>query len=192
MESPSTGFVVWMTGLSAAGKTTLANGVGVELEHRGLVVDYLDGDVVRQHLCKDLGFSREDRDANIARIGWVASRLARAGAAVLVSAISPFESARKQARSLVEEHAPFVEVYVATPLDECMRRDPKGLYARALSGELRDFTGISAPYEPPTDPDLMITSELDPDDSVERVVNHLRRASIFADVRPGRPVKSRR
>src|SRR5918911_3179395 len=106
------GFTVWFTGLSGAGKTTIAELVGPELERRGLVVDFLDGDVVRTHLSQGLGFSRADRDTNIARIGWVASRLTRAGAAVVVSAISPYESARRKARALVEPHAPFVEVYV--------------------------------------------------------------------------------
>ena len=108
-----------------------------ELEARGLLVDTLDGDVVREHLSKGLGFSKEDRDTNIARIGWVASRLARAGAAVVVSAISPYEETRATARALVEEHAPFVEVYVATSVEECARRDPKGLYAKALRGRDR-------------------------------------------------------
>ncbi len=144
-----TGFVIWFTGLSASGKTTIANIVEPELERRGYVVDHLDGDIVRTHLSKGLGYSKEDRDANIARIGWVASRLARAGAAVVVSAISPYEEARRHARSLVEQHAPFVEVHVATPIEECARRDPKGLYAQAFAGELEDFTGVSAPYEEP-------------------------------------------
>src|SRR5438093_8351295 len=124
------GFVVWFTGLSAAGKTTVANIVEAELEQRGLTVDHLDGDIVRTHLSKGLGFSKEDRDANIARIGWVASRLARAGAAVVVSAISPYEDARRHARALVEASSPFVLVHVATSLEECERRDPKGLYRK--------------------------------------------------------------
>ena len=106
------GFVLWFTGLSGAGKTTIANNVEPELERRGFVVEHLDGDIIRTHLSKGLGFSKEDRDANIARIGWVASRLARAGAVVIVSAISPYEEMRRHARSLVEQHAPFVEVYV--------------------------------------------------------------------------------
>jgi adenylylsulfate kinase-like enzyme len=104
------GFVVWFTGLSAAGKTTVANIVEAELEQRGLLVEHLDGDIVRTHLSKGLGYSKEDRDANIARIGWVASRIARAGAAVVVSVISPYEAARRHARSLIESHAPFIEV----------------------------------------------------------------------------------
>src|SRR5262249_8872504 len=113
------GFVIWLTGLSAAGKSTIGWLVADELEARGLLVDRLDGDGVREHRAAGLGFSKEDRDTNIARIGWVASRLARAGAAVIVSAISPYEEARRRARALTEEHAVFVEVYVATSLEEC-------------------------------------------------------------------------
>jgi adenylyl-sulfate kinase len=168
------GLVVWFTGLSAAGKTTVANIVEAELEQRGLVVDHLDGDVVRTHLSRGLGFSKEDRDANIERIGWVASRLARAGAAVVVSAISPYEAARRQARALVEEHSPFVEVYVATPLEECARRDPKGLYAKAYAGEISDFTGISAPYEEPASPEVRIdTTGVSPEESARVVLDRV-------------------
>src|SRR5690242_11813638 len=134
-ERSGNGFVVWLTGLSAAGKSTIGRLVAAELTERGVLVDTLDGDVVRTHLSKGLGFSKEDRDTNIERIGWVASRLARAGAAVIVSAISPYEEARASARALVEEFAPFVEIHVATSLDECERRDVKGLYARARNGE---------------------------------------------------------
>jgi adenylylsulfate kinase len=169
-----TGFVVWFTGLSGAGKTTVANIVEAELEQRGLVVDHLDGDIVRTHLSKGLGFSKEDRDANIHRIAWVSSRVARAGAAVIVSAISPYEEARRHARSLVEPHAPFVEVYVATPLDECARRDPKGLYAAAFAGELADFTGVSAPYEEPSNPEVRIdTTGVSPSESAQVVLDRL-------------------
>jgi adenylylsulfate kinase len=172
------GFVIWFTGLSGAGKTTVANIVEAELEQRGHVVDHLDGDIVRTHLSKGLGFSKEDRDENIQRIGWVASRVARAGAAVIVSAISPYEAARRHARSLVEPHAPFVEVYVATPLDECARRDPKGLYAAAFAGEIADFTGVSAPYEEPEHPDLLVDTNATPvEASVSAVVEYLIRAA---------------
>jgi adenylylsulfate kinase len=156
MSENKQGFVLWFTGLSGAGKTTIANIVEPELERRGIVVEHLDGDIVRTHLSKGLGFSKEDRDTNIARIGWVASRIARAGAAVVVSAISPYEEMRKHARSLVEQHAPFVEIYVATSLEECARRDPKGLYQQAFAGEIAEFTGVSAPYEEPEDPELRL------------------------------------
>jgi adenylylsulfate kinase len=153
------GFTLWLTGLSAAGKSTIAGLVATELEERGLLVERLDGDVVRTHLTKGLGFSKEDRDTNIERIGWVASRLARAGAVVVVSAISPYEEARQKARTLTEEHARFVLVYVATSLEECERRDPKGLYAKAHAGEIPEFTGVSDPYEEPADAELRLATE---------------------------------
>src|SRR5579875_4097412 len=121
--SMTTGCTIWLTGLSGAGKSTLAGQIEQRLRQRNKKVEILDGDIVRTHLSKGLGFSRDDRDTNIARIGWVASRLARAGAAVIVSALSPYEELRRHARSLVEQHAPFVEVHVATPLEECARRD---------------------------------------------------------------------
>jgi adenylyl-sulfate kinase len=173
------GFVVWFTGLSAAGKTTVANIVEAELEQRGLLVEHLDGDIVRTHLSKGLGFTKEDRDANIARIGWVASRIARAGAAVVVSAISPYEDARRHARSLVETHAPFIEVYVATPLEECARRDPKGLYAAAFAGEIDDFTGVSAPYEAPSNPEVTLdTTGVSPSESAAVVIERLAALNV--------------
>jgi adenylyl-sulfate kinase len=174
------GCVIWFTGLSAAGKTTIANMVAPELEQRGHLVDVLDGDVVRTHLSKGLGYSKDDRDINIARIAWVASRLARAGATVVVSAISPYEELRRHARSLVEPHAPFVEVYVATPLEECARRDPKGLYAQAFAGELDDFTGVSAPYEEPSDPELRLdTSGRTPAESAQVVLARLAELNVL-------------
>jgi adenylylsulfate kinase len=155
----SQGFTLWFTGLSGAGKTTIAELVGAELERRGLAVEYLDGDVVRTHLSKGLGFSKQDRDTNIERIGWVASRLTRHGAAVLVSAISPYAETRRKARDLVEEFGPFVEVFVATSVEECARRDVKGLYEKAFRGEIAEFTGVSDPYEEPVDPELRIDTE---------------------------------
>ncbi|HET7046225.1 MAG TPA: adenylyl-sulfate kinase [Gaiellaceae bacterium] len=170
------GFVVWLTGLSGAGKSTIARALRTELERRGIVVDSLDGDVVREHLSRGLGFSKEDRDTNIARIGWVASRLARAGAAVVVSAISPYEEQRRLARALVEEHARFVEVHVATPLEVCIERDPKGLYERALAGEIEHFTGVSDPYEEPAGPELRLdTSTRTPAESTAEVLAVLAR-----------------
>ena len=178
-----TGCVIWFTGLSAAGKTTIANVVAPELERRGHLVDVLDGDVVRTHLSKGLGYSKQDRDTNIARIGWVASRLARAGATVVVSAISPYEEMRRHARSLVEPHAPFVEIHVATPLEECARRDLKGLYAQAFAGELDDFTGVSAPYEEPSDPELRLdTTGRTPAESAEVVLERLAALNVLEHV----------
>src|SRR5437016_10008355 len=122
------GITLWFTGLSAAGKTTIAHIVGPAIEERGPIVEYLDGDTVRTHLSKGLGFSKEDRDLNIERIGWVASRLTRHGAVVIASAISPYEEIRARARALVEDWGPFVEVHVHASVDECARRDVKGLY----------------------------------------------------------------
>jgi adenylyl-sulfate kinase len=178
----SSGFVLWLTGLSAAGKSTIAGLVAEELEARGLLIDRLDGDVVRTHLTKGLGFSKEDRDTNIERIGWVASRLARAGAVVIVSAISPYEEAREKARALTEEHASFVLVYVATSLAECERRDPKGLYAMAHSGEISEFTGVSDPYEEPRDPELRLHTEgRTPTESAAVVIAKLEELGLVAD-----------
>jgi adenylylsulfate kinase len=174
------GFVLWFTGLSGAGKTTIANIVEPELERRGFVVDHLDGDIVRTHLSKGLGFSKEDRDTNIARIGWVASRVARAGAVVVVSAISPYEEMRRHARGLVEKHTPFVEIHVATPLEECARRDPKGLYAAAFAGEIDEFTGVSAPYEEPQEPELRLdTSGRTPGESAAAVLERLEELHLL-------------
>ena len=180
MQNDTTGFTLWFTGLSGAGKSTIAQIIGPEIERRGILVDHLDGDVVRTHLSKGLGFSKDDRDANIARIGWVASRLARAGAVVIVSAISPYEEMRRQARSLVEKHAPFVEVFVATSLEECARRDPKGLYAAAFAGEIEDFTGVSAPYEEPLKPELRLeTIGRTPSESAVTVIDRLEELNLI-------------
>ncbi len=168
------GVVVWFTGLSGAGKSTIAEIVGRELEASGAAVEYLDGDIVRTHLSQGLGFSKEDRDTNIERIGWVASRLARHGATVLVSAISPYASTREKARALVEPFAPFVEIHVATSVDECARRDVKGLYEKAFSGELPEFTGVSDPYEAPESPELRVETEgRAPEDSAHEVLEYL-------------------
>ena len=173
------GFVVWFTGLSAAGKTTIGLAVARELEARALTVDVLDGDVVRTHLSHGLGFSKEDRDTNVARIGWVASRIARAGGAVIVCAISPYRDARRNARALVEEHTPFVEVHVSTPLAVCAERDPKGLYEKALRGEIEHFTGVSDPYEEPEHAELVLdTTGRSPEDCAREVVDKLAQLDL--------------
>src|ERR671929_764376 len=153
------GFTLWFTGLSGAGKSTIAHLVGPELERRGHIVEYLDGDTVRTHLSKGLGFSKEDRDTHIERVGWVASRLARQGGAVITAAISPYEETRRKARSWTEEVGTFVEVYVKASVDECARRDVKGLYEKAFRGEIKEFTGVSDPYEEPTAPELVVDTE---------------------------------
>src|SRR5438093_11431801 len=168
------GFTVWFTGLSGSGKSTITHLLGPTLEERGCMVEYLDGDTVRTHLSKGLGFSKEDRDTNIERIGWVASRLARHGATVIVSAISPYAETRAKARALVEEFAPFVEIHVATSVEECARRDVKGLYAKAFNGELPEFTGVSDPYEAPVAPELRIETEgRSSDDCARKVLEFL-------------------
>jgi adenylyl-sulfate kinase len=168
------GFTLWFTGLSGSGKSTIAHLVGPELDRRGHVVEYLDGDTVRTHLSKGLGFSKEDRDTNIERIGWVASRLTRHGAAVIVAAISPYEETRRKARALVEEFGAFVEVHVQASVDECARRDVKGLYEKAFRGEIIGFTGVDDPYEAPARPELVIDTEAhEPAESARLIVEKL-------------------
>jgi adenylylsulfate kinase len=163
-----TGFVLWFTGLSGAGKTTVAAKLAPTLAERGHRVELLDGDEVRTNLCQGLGFSREDRDTNIARIGYVAGKLAKHGVAVLVAAISPYRQARDGVRAQVDN---FVEVYVAAPVSTCAERDVKGLYAKALAGQIPNFTGVSDPYEPPLDPELVLHTEAESvDESVEQVL----------------------
>ncbi len=175
------GFTLWFTGLSGAGKTTIAHLVGPEVEERGSIVEYLDGDVVRTHLSKGLGFSKEDRDANIERIGWVASRLTRHGAAVMVAAISPYEATRRRAREMVEQFGPFVEVHVHASVDECARRDVKGLYAKAFAGEIKGFTGVDDPYEPPASAEITIdTEEHQPEESAQIILGKLEELGLVA------------
>src|SRR5213595_866859 len=165
------GFTLWFTGLSGAGKSTLAAGVSAELRRRGIPVEVLDGDEVRQNLSKGLGFSREGRDTNIRRIGYVAKLLTRNGVAVITAAISPYRAIRDEVR---EEIAAFIEVYVKASLDECIRRDTKGLYRRALAGEIPQFTGVSDPYEEPVSPELVIDTEREEiTDSAARVIDRL-------------------
>jgi adenylyl-sulfate kinase len=179
------GFTLWFTGLSGSGKTTIAHIVGPALDDRGHIVEYLDGDTVRTHLSKGLGFSREDRDAHIERVGWVASRLTRHGAAAIVAAISPYEETRRQARAMVEPFGPFVEVHVHASVDECARRDVKGLYAKAFAGEIKEFTGVSDPYEPPTRAEIVLdTEEHSPEESARIVLERLEELGLVpAEVR---------
>jgi adenylyl-sulfate kinase len=166
------GGVLWFTGLSGAGKSTLAEAVAPRLRAHGKRVEILDGDVVRTNLSKGLGFSREDRDTNIARIAFVAHLLARNGVLVITAAISPFRSTRDDARKLIGD---FVEIHVAPPLEECIKRDVKGLYQKAIAGEIKQFTGISDPYEEPLSPELRLdTSRLTIDEGVSRILGTLR------------------
>jgi adenylyl-sulfate kinase len=177
-----TGFVLWLTGLSGAGKSTVAAKLAPALAERGHRVELLDGDEVRTNLCQGLGFSRADRDTNIARIGYVAAKLAKHGVAVLVAAISPYRQARAQVRASVDV---FVEVHVAAPVAICAQRDVKGLYAKALAGELAHFTGVSDPYEPPLEPELVLHTEAESvDDLVHQVLAWLETHQLTAPTNP--------
>jgi adenylylsulfate kinase len=175
------GFTLWFTGLSGAGKTTIAEIVEHELRIRRVKIEVLDGDIVRTNLSKGLGFSREDRDTNVLRIGFVANLLTRNKVGVIVSAISPFKEVRDQVRRNVGEG--FIEVFVDAPLDVCADRDVKGLYAKAFSGEIPQFTGVSDPYEAPVAPELHIkTNEEEPAESAARVVRYLEEQGFLQPV----------
>ena len=174
----ASGFTVWLTGLSGAGKSTIAQRLEHELRERGRGVEVLDGDVVRTHLSKGLGFSREDRDTNILRIAFVCSLLTRHGVAVISAAISPYEEARRQARAQIGN---FVEVYVHCPIDELTRRDVKGLYAKALRGEITNFTGVSDPYEAPANPDVVVHTDRETvEESVGKILAMLQERGYLA------------
>ena len=161
------GVTVWFTGLPSAGKTTIANLVEERLAQAGRPVEVLDGDVVRRHLSKELGFSKQDRDENIRRIGYVADLLSRNGVIVLAAAISPYRAVREELRALIGD---FVEVWVATDLATCRARDVKGLYARYDRGELRGLTGADDPYEPPLAPELVLRTETQPPEASAEAV----------------------
>jgi adenylylsulfate kinase len=178
----SRGFTLWFTGLSGAGKTTIADIVERELRARLGKVEVLDGDIVRTNLSKGLGFSRVDRDTNVLRIGFVADLLTRNGVRVIVSAISPFKEVRDQVRRNVGEG--FIEIYVDAPLEVCAERDVKGLYKKAFAGEIEQFTGVSDPYEEPASPELHIkTDEEEPHESARRVILHLEEFGYLRPVR---------
>ena len=165
------GFTLWFTGLSGAGKTTLAKRVQKILVHRGLNVELLDGDVVRTNLSKGLGFSKEDRDTNIRRIGFVASLLARNDTVCIAAAISPYKDVRDEVRGL---HTRFVEVYTFASLDALEGRDVKGLYKKARAGEIKGFTGVDDPYEAPESPEIAIDTERESiEESTDKIVRHL-------------------
>ncbi len=169
----SSGRTIWLTGLPSAGKTTIARAVEKRLLDEGRKVEVLDGDVVRTHLTKGLGFSREDRDENVRRIGFVADLLSRNGVAVLCSVISPYRAVRDELRELHQGR--FVEVYVSTPVEVCSQRDVKGLYAKQRSGEISGLTGVDDPYEPPLSPEVTVaTQDLTLDESVELVLGAVR------------------
>jgi adenylylsulfate kinase len=165
------GFVLWFTGLSGAGKTTLAKLIEQELKTRGVQVERLDGDVVRQSLTADLGFSKEDRDKNIQRVTFVAKLLSRNGVGVLASFISPYRATRDWVRGEVTN---FIEVFVDCSLEECIRRDVKGFYSKALAGEIPEFTGVSDPYEAPLNPEISLnTTDESIEESLAQIMSYL-------------------
>jgi adenylylsulfate kinase len=174
------GFTAWFTGLSGSGKSTIAEMLFHELAARGLKTEILDGDVVRQNLSKGLGFSKEDRDTNIRRIAFVADLLTRNGVATICCPISPYKETRDEARALIGE---FVEIYVHATVDEiAANRDPKGLYKKALAGEITGFTGVDDPYEVPEDPELVVDTENEtPEESLANVLSALKRLGYIED-----------
>jgi len=168
------GFTVWFTGLSGAGKSTLAGRLAEELRRRGMKVEILDGDEVRTNLSAGLGFSKEDRDTNIKRIGYVCKLLTRNGVVAMSAAISPYRQARDYNRAQIGS---FIEVYVKCSIEALTRRDVKGLYKKALAGEVKQFTGISDPYEPPANPEITVDTERQPEaESLRTIVDYLERA----------------
>jgi adenylylsulfate kinase len=175
------GFTLWMTGLSGSGKSTITEVLIDEFEDRGIPLEVLDGDIVRENLSKGLGFSKEDRDTNIGRIAFVADLLSRNGVPVITAAISPYRETRDNARKLHEGNSTFVEVYVATSLEECEERDTKGLYAKARSGEIKEFTGISDPYEEPENPEIRIeTKDKSPEDCAKEILDYLESEGLIS------------
>ncbi len=182
-HSEQRGFTVWFTGLSGAGKSTIAEMLYHELRARQMKVEILDGDVVRQNLSKGLGFSKEDRDTNIRRIGFVADLLTRNGVATICCPISPYKAIRDEVRAKI---GAFVEVYVHATLEElATNRDPKGLYKKALAGEITGFTGVDDPYEPPDEPELMLDTMVEtPEESLRKVLGTLADLGYIEDPTP--------
>jgi len=172
------GFTLWFTGLSGSGKTTITNQLVKALRKRSVPLEVLDGDIVRENLSKGLGFSKEDRDTNIRRIAFVANLLSRNGVPVITAAISPYREIRNEAREIMDGR--FVEAYVKASVEVCEERDVKGLYAKARSGEIKEFTGVSDPYEPPEEPELVIDTESQsPEESAEQILTYLEEHELI-------------
>jgi adenylyl-sulfate kinase len=172
------GFTLWFTGLSGSGKSTITGLLVEELEKRGSRVEVLDGDIVRENLSKGLGFSKEDRDINIRRIAFVADLLSRNDVPVITAAISPYREIRDEARALMNGR--MIEAYVKASVEECERRDVKGLYAKARAGEIKEFTGVSDPYEPPENPELVLDTEQEtPEESARKILVYLEERALI-------------
>jgi adenylylsulfate kinase len=172
------GFTLWFTGLSGSGKSTITGLLVEELEKRGSRVEVLDGDIVRENLSKGLGFSKEDRDINIRRIAFVADLLSRNDVPVITAAISPYREIRDEARALMNGR--MIEAYVKASVEECERRDVKGLYAKARAGEIKEFTGVSDPYEPPENPELVLdTEQQTPEESARKILVYLEERDLI-------------
>ena len=177
------GFVLWFTGLSGSGKSTLSEALEAEFRARNYRVERLDGDIVRTNLSAGLTFSREDRDINVRRIGFVCDLLARNGVIAISAAISPFESVRDECRALASSHGvAFIEVYTQCSLEELARRDVKGLYKKAMAGEIPNFTGVSDPYEAPRNPEVIAHSDSEPmETSLARILDYLRERGLIGE-----------
>jgi adenylylsulfate kinase len=172
------GFTLWFTGLSGAGKTTISGILEKQLRERGSKLEILDGDIVRENLSKGLGFSKEDRDTNIRRIAFVADLLSRNGVPVITAAISPYKEIRDEARELMGDR--FIEVYVKASVDTCAERDVKGLYAKAFSGEIKEFTGVSDPYEAPENPEVVCDTESETaEESAQKLIEYLEQRDLL-------------
>ena len=179
------GFCLWFTGLSGSGKTTITNHLVKELRARGASLEILDGDIVRENLSKGLGVSTEDRDTNIRRIAFVANLLSRNGVPVITAAISPYREIRNEAREIMDGR--FVEAYVKASVEVCEERDVKGLYAKARSGEIKEFTGVSDPYEPPENPELVLETETQsPEESAQQILAYLEERGLIPAAEPRR------
>jgi len=177
------GFTVFFTGLPSSGKSTLAQVLMAKLMEIGTrPVTLLDGDIVRKHLSSELGFSKRDRDINIRRIGFVASEITKNGGIAICAPIAPYDATRRQVREMISQYGGFILVHVATPLEVCEKRDRKGLYAKARAGLIKDFTGISDPYEPPQDAEIVIdTSKLSPEEATEIILDYLRKEGYLTE-----------